>query len=191
MPAPFLSQLKSKLTATPGNDLSTTLSSKACVALILRGKDMETLELGYIRRAISPNDGWSGQIAFPGGRREDSDEDDFFTACREVREETGIELSRAELLGHIDDIQARRREGLLDFFIRPLVFYIDKPVRLALDPLEVADFFWVPVHHLADTSRRIDFAFGDRGVYPAIDVGGSPPLWGLTYMMTLDLLARL
>jgi 8-oxo-dGTP pyrophosphatase MutT (NUDIX family) len=191
---PLASILHQKLTSLAATDLSTELEAKACVAAILRGQTLETLEVAYIRRAIAEHDRWSGQMAFPGGKFEEGDVDDFATAAREVEEEVGIVLSRSENLGRLHDIQARKRGSLLDFYIRPLVFYIDREVELKLDPGEVADFFWVPLARLQDPTRLRTYEWVEGDVtlsLPAIQLHGDPPLWGLTYLMTQDLLGRL
>ena len=43
--------------------------NQAAVALILRQKSAQTLELLMIQRAIKEDDPWSGHMAFPGGKR--------------------------------------------------------------------------------------------------------------------------
>ena len=182
----FRTFLEEKIASLPATDLSDKLDSKACVAAILRGHSIEDLEVGFIRRAISPMDKWSGQIAFPGGRKEEADEDDFATTAREVREEIGMTLTRHDLLGHLHDVQARKAGGLMNFFIRPLVFYIDREEPLLLDPAEVDEFFWIRLSHLRDDQFKTTV----EG-FPAIQLHRDPPLWGLTYLMTTDLLGRL
>lgn len=186
--------LQQRIQALAATDLSKDLDDKACVAAILRGSSFEDLEIGYIRRAISEHDRWSGQMAFPGGKQELTDSDDLATAIRETEEETGIRLEQTDLLGRLHDVQARRRGGLLNFYIRPFVFFIEREVELRLDPSEVAEFFWVPVSRLKDPSRVRTYTFRDNSreiEAPAIELHGDPPLWGLTYMMTQDCLGRL
>jgi 8-oxo-dGTP pyrophosphatase MutT (NUDIX family) len=175
-------------------NLKLQLSDYACVAVILRGSSWEDLEVGYIQRAIHPDDNWSGQLAFPGGRNDSRDINDFATAVRETQEEVGIELTSYDLLGSLNDIQGRKAGQLLNFFIRPFVFYIDREVEPRLDPTEVADFFWVPLENLSAPERQIQYALNRDGVnlsLPAIQLGKEPVLWGLTYVMTQDLLKGL
>jgi 8-oxo-dGTP pyrophosphatase MutT (NUDIX family) len=120
--------LKNELSATfkaqPAVKLDKSFTDYACVALIIL--DNNPTQIGFIRRAITPTDRWSGQMAFPGGRREAFDADDFATALREVQEEIGLDLTRADHVGDLDDVQARRAGQLLPFFIRPFVFCIDE-----------------------------------------------------------------
>ncbi|KAG4048604.1 hypothetical protein JG687_00009828 [Phytophthora cactorum] len=45
---------------------------RASVAAVFRWKekDQRSLELLFVRRSVNEKDTWSGQIAFPGGRRQ-------------------------------------------------------------------------------------------------------------------------
>lgn len=187
-------ELSALLSSYATQDLSQTLKDHACVAIILRGTSIENLEVGFIQRAIQPNDRWSGQIAFPGGRREPQDINDIATAQRETLEEIGLQLSLQELVGKIDDIQGRKAGHLLEFYIRPIVFFIDREVTFTLQSTEVADFFWTPLSVLSNPTSQITYKLQRELVaveLPGISLGRETPLWGLTYMMIQDLLGRL
>jgi len=73
------------------------MQKEAAVAIILR-KDLEGFEILLIKRRINPNDPWSGDVALPGGRKEEQDEDVLNTVIREVKEEVGIDLSKQKFL---------------------------------------------------------------------------------------------
>jgi 8-oxo-dGTP pyrophosphatase MutT (NUDIX family) len=191
----FKQDLQKKLSAQPSSELTDNLSAFACVAVLLRGSQKEDLEIAYIERAQSPDDRWSGQLAFPGGRHEECDANALATALRETQEEIGLALNPSDLIGRLNDVQARRRGALLDFFIRPYVFHLDNlPEGLQLDPAEVADFFWLPLKELSNPDRATDIEIKNEGLtlkLPAVNVDRDVPLWGLTYLMTQDLLHRL
>src|SRR5438045_5900174 len=78
----------------------------AAVSLVLV-EGAEGAEILLIKRAERAGDPWSGQIAFPGGRRDLRDRDLVGTAMRETREETGVERAAAERLGVRDDVAPR------------------------------------------------------------------------------------
>ena len=72
------------------------LLKHAEVAFILCGKkNLENMKVVFIQRSISENDPWSGQMAFPGGRREDIDTIAGDAACRESFEEIGVRLKKS------------------------------------------------------------------------------------------------
>lgn len=175
-------------------DLDAKLLRHACVAVILRGNSVDELELAFIQRAYNPQDRWSGHIAFPGGKKEDFDKTDLDAALRETKEEVGVDLNPDELLGRLDDIQARKAGSLLDFYIRPFVFHTNRDFSITLDASEVADFFWVPLKEIQNPYRQTHYPVTrEQGTLdlPAVDIDREPPLWGLTYMMVLNLLERL
>lgn len=195
LPDSLKDDLFERLSTRQANNLKLQFSDYACVAVILKGTTWDNLKVGFIQRAIHPADSWSGQLAFPGGRSEASkDSTDFDTALRETSEEVGITLTSNDLLGSLNDIQGRRAGILMDFFIRPFVFYIDHEVTPTLDPTEVADFFWVPLKQLTAPERQTTLEYERDGhllSLPAIQVDKEPLLWGLTYLMTQDLLKAL
>jgi 8-oxo-dGTP pyrophosphatase MutT (NUDIX family) len=189
----LLSELTAALHSDSLLDLSKSLQSYACVVILLRGS-REDLEVGYIRRSVHEHDRWSGQIAFPGGKKDDEDENDMRTALRETLEEIGLNLDVSNYAGRLDDIQARKQGEVLDFFIRPFVFYLDHEVTTTLAPDEVAEFFWVKLQDLRNPANQTTHKFQRNTLtlqMPAIDLNKKLPLWGLTYFMTQNLLNRL
>ncbi len=140
------------------------------------------LEILLIRRAERADDPWSGQIAFPGGRQEESDPDLLATAIRETREETGVDLSAAERLGTLDDLYPRT-PTLPPVVVRPFVFALAaRPALLPSD--EVQRAFWMPLAHLSESGVRREVTLTLRGAkrtFPAYLVGnGDEVVWGMT-----------
>ncbi|RKP27830.1 NUDIX hydrolase domain-like protein, partial [Syncephalis pseudoplumigaleata] len=69
-------------------------------------------ELLFIRRTANPQDPWSGQMAFPGGKRERG-ETDQEAAERETREEVGLDLTSNAFtfIGALDEREVTTRFG--------------------------------------------------------------------------------
>ena len=81
-----------------------------------------------------------GQISFPGGRTEAQDLTPAHTALRESQEEIGLEQDRVDVLGEVG-----RYETVTGYSVTPVVGWIDPPLELVTDPLEVAEAFEVPL----------------------------------------------
>lgn len=192
--SPLLHSIKGLLTSVAPRRIDVPDARLAAVAAVFR-QGSHGAELLFIRRAEIPGDPWSAQVGFPGGRREDGDEDLLHTAVRETLEEIGLDLrAMAELIAPLDDLQARARMRILPMVIRPFAFWLHDAQAPIGRSAEVADTFWLPVTALADSSRfrwyddeRSSVAFRFR----AIEVGSEPPLWGLTHRMVGEILARL
>src|SRR5262245_2019379 len=81
---------------------------EAAVALVIRETGQGALDVLFMKRAAREGDPWSGQVSFPGGRRDKTDADLAATVIRETREETGLDLStHGELFGALDEIRPR------------------------------------------------------------------------------------
>ena len=83
-----------------------------------------------------------GQWALPGGRR-DPGETDIETALRECREEVGLELDPANVLGLLDDYPTRS-----GYVITPVVVWGGPDCELQANEQEVAAIYRVPLSDL-------------------------------------------
>jgi len=171
---------------------------RAAVAVILRPSAAGESEVLLIERALKEGDPWSGHMAFPGGRQDPTDPTPRYTAERETFEEVGLDLSPAELLGRLDDLEGRQGGRRVGLVISAFVYHLPEPSPLVVCSEEVQSAFWVPLHQLADPSRHVDYRFahelGELSM-PGIRVGEADPhvVWGLTYRfveMFLSLLGR-
>ncbi len=174
---------------------SSAQGAAAAVAAVLRPGD-DTVELLIIERAERRGDPWSGQLAFPGGRREPQDADDRATAERETREELGLDLGAARWLTRLSTVSGRRATGRR-LEVAAHVYGLDADAAVELRPNEeVADAFWVPLRHLvtAENAMRYRYAGLPLQRFDAIRVHGQlgeRVLWGLTLRFVEDLLERL
>lgn len=151
----------------------------AAVAVVLRD-GADGLEALFIHRAERAGDTWSGQIAFPGGRRDAGDPDLLATAIRETREEIGVDLADVERLGVLDDMHPRT-PVLPPVVVRPFVFALLEQPALTLSA-EVQDAFWVSFRALSAPGVLRDITIHHRGVprtLPAY-VLGNRAIWGMT-----------
>lgn len=154
----------------------------AAVAMILRPA-AGSLEVLFIERTRNEADPWSGQMAFPGGIVEAYDASARAAAQRETLEEVGIDLTRAEFVGRLDDVQGRHRAHQRGIVVSGFVFF-DEHAQEAVPNYEVADIIWEPLATFSDAGRFSPVthvtAPGER--FPGVRVGHSDHqvVWGLT-----------
>jgi 8-oxo-dGTP pyrophosphatase MutT (NUDIX family) len=124
----------------------------------------------------------SGQIAFPGGRRDDTDVDDADTALREAFEEIGLAREHVEVIGHLPTYTTGTR-----FVVTPVIALVEADHRLAINPHEVADAFEVPLAFLMNPAHhhrhRVDLPSGVHREFFSIPyMQGSTErfIWGAT-----------
>jgi 8-oxo-dGTP pyrophosphatase MutT (NUDIX family) len=123
----------------------------AAVTILLRDglSEVETL---LIERTERPTDPASGQVAFPGGRVEESDGSLTATAMRELEEEVG--LARSDLasaprfVGRMNAVRFGLQVGIFCAALGP-----GGTAPTARSAEEVAHVFWMPRSALASTQR--------------------------------------
>lgn len=168
------------------------VASRAAVAVILR-EGGAGIEILFIRRAEHPDDPWSGQVGFPGGRTEPGDADLEATARRETLEEIGIDLTAdGELLGGLDEIRAVAKGRPVDLAIAPFVFQLRRGEDVRLSG-EVTSVHWLSLDLLLGPEHqgRFEYRHGEQTVeLPCLRVG-ELVIWGLTYRMFVGLRDRL
>jgi 8-oxo-dGTP pyrophosphatase MutT (NUDIX family) len=166
---------------------------RAAVASVFRPTDDGSgAELLFIQRATKPTDPWSGQMAFPGGRKEPRDHSPQATAARETWEEVGLELDPATSIGSLSELDGGRANNRR-IIVSAHAFWLDGP-RPALRPNhEVADTVWVPIRDLGDPGRYIDYRYPlTDSLFPGIQLDADGQvIWGLTLRLLSDLFYRL
>ena len=188
---PTLEEIEAALAAyTP--KIADDAIDRAAVAVVLRQRPEQALELIFIKRAEHELDPWSGHMAFPGGRVEAGEDDPRQAAERETDEEIGLSLGGARYLGRLDDLRGRGDGGRL--VISAHAYLLEGTAAEApLTPNEeVSEVFWFPVPGLQDEARHVGYEHpqlpGQR--FPGVLVGQPDRhiVWGLTYRFIEDFL---
>jgi len=162
---------------------------QASVALVLRARD--PLEVLLIKRATSERDPWSGHMALPGGRSDQSDADALETARRETLEETAVDLRGiGTSLGRLDDVQPSSPR-LPKLTISSFVFGVAADARASVASREVEQVFWASIDELRAPETRSSISIplpGGPRAFPSFYLFGEH-VWGLTYRILEQFLA--
>lgn len=129
-----------------------------------------------------------GQISFPGGAVDDSDDNIVATAARETEEEIGIPPSEIRVLGLFDDTWTPS-----GFRITPVIAYSKTQPEVHPSPLEVEEVLDVPLSFFLDPrNERVKQLMRDG---TPVDVyfytHGSNEIWGATAAMLRSLVRAL
>ncbi|WP_185858897.1 CoA pyrophosphatase [Vreelandella nanhaiensis] len=180
----MLENLRQKLQLLSPKRLDQFKMSEAAVLIPVVDRVSPTLL--FTRRA-SHLSTHSGQVAFPGGKREPEDKDLYATALREAQEEIGLEPALVEPLGRLSDVIS-----LHGLRVTPWVGIIPPDLPLVADPGELDAIFEVPLSHFLEDRRTHTDVITVDGVahyVPSYHVDGHV-IWGLSAMMLVELLAE-
>ena len=120
--------------------------AKAAVLLGVVMRDEPTVLLTQRPSHMSTH---AGQIAFAGGKCDDTDADVAATALREAHEEVGLEAQHVQVLGTLPEYITGSA-----FFVTPVVALISPAMRLQLNTQEVSDAFEVPLAFLMNPAHH-------------------------------------
>ncbi|MFP7672362.1 CoA pyrophosphatase [Marivita sp. S0852] len=129
-----------------------------------------------------------GQIAFPGGKQDDTDSDVIAAALREANEEVGLPQQAVEVLGTLPP-----HETVTGFMVTPVVGWIDSAFDVLPEPGEVDEVFTVPFENV---TRMEDFTIqfrrwrGTRRHYYTVPFGPYY-IWGATARILRGLAERM
>ncbi|WP_421764840.1 NUDIX hydrolase [Ekhidna sp.] len=153
--------------------------------LILLYQDQETVHFPLIQRP-SYEGIHSGQMALPGGRYEEEDQDQFNTALRETEEEIGVDQNSIQIVGSLSEFFV----AASNYMVLPVIGKLDHKPKFVPEPREVADIVTPPVSHLIDPDRLKEKEMNVRNGFkmhcPYYDLAGRT-VWGATAMMLSEL----
>ena len=176
----------------PTHDVPTYQNDKAlkkAAVLVPFVKQDDEWHLLFIKRSEHENDRHSGQVAFAGGRHEESDDSLEMTALREAHEEVGIEPEHVTVLGELN-----HHYSVSNYEITPIVATVPWPYDLTLQKSEVAATFTIPLSWLANEDNyKLEKRQFDGVEIPVVYFKkyNNYLLWGATARMTLSLLTLL
>lgn len=170
---------------------ATGRTDHAAVSLIICVEEEKDPELVLIKRTEYPGP-HSGQVSFPGGKKDAVDPSLLATAVRETKEEIGIGLDAAECIGRLTPLDIQ----VSGFRVHPFVFYIDRVLNFTPDPEEVDYTIRFPIGILLDETliKTHTFQYGPicfEAPYFAIQ---DEIVWGATAMILAEfreILARM
>ncbi len=179
MTHPKLERLRQRLVTHAPERATGSGRIEAAVAIVLVPTESDDLELLFIKRADEPGDPWSGQMALPGGRREEGDSDLLTTARRETLEETDVALGPESLLGELDDL-APVTPVLPPVVVRPFVFGLEEKPSIAPSP-EVALYVWTSLGELGRKAAQSRVTVRGADLTVPSYLVGPHIVWGMTH----------
>jgi 8-oxo-dGTP pyrophosphatase MutT (NUDIX family) len=183
--SPFMDRLAQRL-AAPAPAGNAAAQRRAAVAAVLHDEPAGPRVL-LMKRVERTGDPWSGHISLPGGGYQASDASLLETAIRETREELGIELAGARVLGGLAPLHPRS-SGPLGIEVTPFVFALDAAPEPVCGP-EALSAFWLPLALAASGSLDAMYTYPTTQMeFPSWQYDGHV-IWGLTWRILGDLLA--
>ena len=129
----------------------------------------------------------SGQISFPGGRKEDYDIDLEATALREFQEEMGIKLSPQNVIGEMSELYILPS----NFYVKPYLACSEASIEFAPEKKEVRALLPIPLNQLLDptvkTIEKVMVSKSNISINAPVYKINDKTIWGATAMMISEL----
>jgi 8-oxo-dGTP pyrophosphatase MutT (NUDIX family) len=130
----------------------------------------------------------AGQVSFPGGRIDPEDKDAVATALREAEEEVGLDPTRVEIVGRMDEYVTGT-----GFIITPVIGLLPPGLSFRPSPNEVEAIFEFPFSVLLDPEAPQRQKQHTRGQWREYWVWPHPDhfIWGATAAIMYHLAGKL
>lgn len=156
-----------------------TLASAAVLVAITDQPEPEVI----LTRRSSEMPTHKGEVAFPGGKTEESDVDFVATALREAHEEIGLSPESVQIVGELDQVVSR-----YGFLVTPVLGIVPNNVELTEESGEIESIFRVPLKFfLEGQPDQIDQFGSFKGPRWYFE---SYTIWGLTAVMLAEMFNR-
>lgn len=156
------------------------LEASVLIPILTFKKDLEIL---LTKRSNSLKN-HPGQIAFPGGKKDQSDRSPIETALRETQEEVGLNPKNVEIIASLPS-----HKTATGFVIKPYLGLINQPFSETLRQGEVDEIFTVPYEYILNEknfsihTRKWN---GSQRSYYVVPYGPYY-IWGATARILLNL----
>ncbi|EKT4519231.1 CoA pyrophosphatase [Flavobacterium psychrophilum] len=165
-------------------DFSKIIPKKAAVLMLLYPKNKMT-HLALIVRNSYPGI-HASQIAFPGGKVEDSDLSLCETALRETEEEIGVAAKKVTVIRSFTQVYIPPS----NFLVSPFLGFAKEELLFTLSPDEVDQVIELPLYEFLDEknviSTKMSTSYASNIQIPAFKIN-EHLVWGATAMMMSEL----
>jgi 8-oxo-dGTP pyrophosphatase MutT (NUDIX family) len=179
-----MDEVRARLDARPHENPGRLEGRRAAVLIPLFVRDA-SLWILFTRRTETVEH-HRGQISFPGGAEEETDETLLATALRETREEIGVLEADVRTLGSLSPLTT-----VTDFYVEPFVGAIPHPYPFRPAESEIAELIEAPVAALLDPRILEKKLLPDRDEPTLFYHHGKHVIWGATAKMLKELLEAL
>jgi 8-oxo-dGTP pyrophosphatase MutT (NUDIX family) len=189
------------LSPLPGKTAQYKMAGMRRIEQLFPDADISKARLSGVLILLYPADGYistvlirrplyegvhSGQLAFPGGRKEELDTDLVATALRESQEETGINPEEVILIGQLSELFIPPSNSL----VSPVVGYCTNKQVFIPDSFEVDAIIEIPLHQFllpeVNTMRFVNAGNWNAEV-PCFYIQ-EQTIWGATAMILSEFL---
>jgi 8-oxo-dGTP pyrophosphatase MutT (NUDIX family) len=128
----------------------------------------------------------SGQVSFPGGKRETSDRDIIHTALREANEEVGVIENDVDVIGKLSDVYI----PVSNFNVSPIVGFVDYYPQFIIDAREVKEIIELKLSDLTAVEELIHskITLPNKTIIKAPSfIVKDKVIWGATALMLNEL----
>ena len=158
---------------------------RICAVLIAMYEDNGSLCVPMMLRPTKSR-AHPGQIAFPGGKKEEQDQDLIETAIREMEEEIGVAVPKINILGSLTPVYIPPSNSL----VTPILGYLNSKPSYIPAPDEVERVLDVKMEDLANPAnkraKKVILTNGEYFEMPAFAVN-DVLIWGGTAHMIIEL----
>jgi 8-oxo-dGTP pyrophosphatase MutT (NUDIX family) len=160
-------------------------NAKKSAILILLYERKGHFTICLIKRTIDAS-AHSGQISFPGGKKENTDKDLIYTALRETEEEIGAKTDQRMVLGLLSTLYI----PVSNYIVLPVVAFSHKGPVFNINKLEVEELIEVSISHLLkpDTCKMDKIKVRDSEYEVPVYRVGDHKIWGATAMIMSEFL---
>lgn len=123
----------------------------------------------------------SGQIAFPGGKVEETDQDLKYTALRETYEEVGVPTDEVQIIGNLTNVYIQPS----NYLVTPYIGYLPYSPNFRINEREVQKVIRMDILNIEKVEKsikKITYSNGLTLKTPFYNVEGYT-IWGATAMM--------
>ena len=181
----MIDSIKQKLTKLNPREPTNLKKAGVLIAILNYEEYIDSPSIIYTQRSsiVSTH---SGEVSFPGGMMEEVDTDLYQTALRESSEEMNLDPLIVDKIGRLDYLVSR-----YDIEVNPFVGVIREKPNL-VGNAEIKEIFDVPIEYLLDKNNMTTQTFQRDNMKLEMPTWyyNEQKIWGLTAMITADLLNR-